>query len=204
MIVDEKIIKTISKLKLNISHYLILYCLGNNLNWYIQLKDDRMSNFKYLKRRGLITKEFQLTDKGKKLLEGQIEIPKKLKDITVDNKVENLEKQFAEFWNTFPSSDNWKHFPRTRTLRSNKMKAFRLYSNILDQKEYTHEQILNALKIDVQMKQKSSIVSNQLRYLQSICTWLNKRIFEGFIEDIEEQENNTKTDSNTRYGEEFE
>lgn len=202
MDINNKLIKRLQTAGIGLTHYFVLYCLANKLNWHKSLREDRVSTYQSLKRRGYIDNSLNPTDKGLKLLEGTLKQPKTTTMVGVEEKEQKYNEWFSEFWEAFPASDKYLHYPRTRTLRSNKLKAFKLYCDILNEGEYTHEHLLFAINADVEMKKKSSIVQNQLRYLQTICTWLTKRIFEGFeFKEFAEKKNKV---NQIKYGEDFE
>lgn len=107
---------------------------------------------------------------------------------------------FDIFWKTYPASDAWGTFPKTRVLRVSSKIARKKFNEILLE-GYNPEQIINALKADIALKKKSSTpFKNELSFMQLLPTWLNKRMFEGYLEEeIVETPKLTE-----RYGEELE
>lgn len=192
MVVNEKVIQSLQKKRLGIDHFLILYSLEHELEWYKSLGHTSTTLFQGLIRRGLIDSTNAITDMGATLLNLQGESPK-----------ENQESDFDVFWKAFPASDKWAHWPRTRVLRNNKRKTKSKYLSILKE-GYTAEQLLKAVEADIKMKKGASFKENQLRYMQAVTTWLNQRIFEGFISTEEKEVETKKSGDNVTYGEEFE
>ena len=139
-------------------------------------------------RKGLITEtEDKLTVLGTELLEfieskSSIKFKKK--------KFEN--DGFDSWWDTYPGTDKFeykgKSFPATRALRANKDECRTKFNKILLEGVYTSEQLVEALKYDVQSKKDNSISTgtNNLTFMQNSLTYLNKKTFEPFIEIIKE------------------
>ena len=92
----------------------------------------------------------------------------------------------------YPASDKFRHFKRTRALRVNKARTFKYFYDIILKGEYTYADLKKALLCDIEDKEKSSVIENQFKYMQSIASWLNKGIYEGYVsEDItNDKENN--------------
>jgi hypothetical protein len=189
MTINEKVIKILKNHSIPLTNYFVLYCISNNLDWYKQIKEDRIGTIQYLTRRKFITSDMQITETGKKLLEGQLVVKKTKKALNSQEQLQEWQENFAEFWKLFPASDKYRHWKRTRALRVNKTRAFKYFCDILDRGEYSYEQIRNALKADIKAKEDSSVIENQFKYMQAITSWLNKGIFEGYIsEDIMKDE----------------
>jgi hypothetical protein len=204
---NEKLIETLSKENLSLDEYLLIYSIYNNVDYHVKMKIDRMSTYQRLIRRKFIDATNNVLEKGIKVLNyesiQEVEVP--LRRVTIDNKKQKLDESFLQFWKTFPTSDKFKQWPRTRTLRANRAKAYRLYSAIVESGEFTPEDLLYALNEDLKVKRESSITRNNLTYMQAICTWLNKRIFEGFLEDKKETNiQNELKRTGRRYGEDIE
>ena len=139
-------------------------------------------------RKGLITEtEDKLTILGTELLEfieSKSSIKFKKKKFGNDG--------FDSWWDTYPGTDKFEHkgksFPATRALRANKDECRTKFNKILLEGDYTSEQLVEALKYDVQSKKDNSISTgtNNLTFMQNSLTYLNKKTFEPFIEIIKE------------------
>ena len=136
------------------------------------------------KRKGLISDDEKLTLEGKALLaflssEEEILIKKK-----------PVDDYFIEWWKAFPGTDSFEHkgrkFTGSRSLRADKENCRIKFNKILGEGEYTHTEMIEALKYDVLAKKEASIKEgqNKLKYLQNSLTYLNQRSFEPFIELI--------------------
>ena len=139
-------------------------------------------------RKGLITEtEDKLTILGTELLEF-IES----KSSTKFKKKKFGNDGFDSWWDTYPGTDKFEYkgrsFPATRALRANKDECRTKFNKILLEGKYTSEQLIEALKYDVQSKKDNSISTgtNNLTFMQNSLTYLNKKTFEPFIEIIKE------------------
>ena len=139
-------------------------------------------------RKGLITEtEDKLTVLGTELLEF-IES----KSYTKFKKKKFGNDGFDSWWENYPGTDKFiykgRSFPATRALRANKDECRIKFNKILLEGDYTSEQLVEALKYDVQSKKDNSISTgnNKLSFMQNSLTYLNQRTFEPFIEIIKE------------------
>jgi hypothetical protein len=104
-------------------------------------------------------------------------------------------KDFESFWKEYPSSDQWGSWTKTRVLRSNKSRARTLYNQAV--REVGHDNLIMALKHDVALKQKSSLMRNEMRFMPAITAWLSKAAYEAILEDLESEQ--VKAENTTRY-----
>ena len=139
-------------------------------------------------RKALITeKEDKLTILGTELLEF---IESKSSTRFRKKRFEN--DGFDSWWEAYPGTDKFeykgKSFPATRALRANKDECRTKFNKILLEGDYTLEQLIEALKYDVQSKKDNSVSTgtNKLSFMQNSLTYLNQRTFEPFIEIIKE------------------
>ena len=139
-------------------------------------------------RKGLITEtEDKLTILGTELL-GFIES----KSSTKFKKKKFGNDGFDSWWGAYPGTDKFeykgKSFPATRALSVSKDECRTKFNKILLEGDYTPEQLVEALKYDVQSKKENSIFTgtNKLSFMQNSLTYLNQRTFEPFIEIIKE------------------
>jgi hypothetical protein len=139
--------------------------------------------YQSLIRKQLITDDNKVTLLGKDLLEfitiekDNVTLPKR-KPITTD---------FEEWWKNYPATDSFtvgnQVFKGSRALRRGKEECKRKFKTILEEGTYTAEQLINALKYEVNQKIERSIKErkNILSFMQGSITYLNQRSFEGFI-----------------------
>lgn len=153
--------------------------------------------YQTLIRKGLITEdEDKLTNTGKDLLkfignQENKEIVKR-KPITTD---------FEEWWKHYPPTDsfdvNGVTFKGSRALRRAKQECRRKFETILNEGDFTAQQLIDALKFEVEQKIERSLKErrNMLTFMQGSVTYLNQRTFEGFIELMEQESDKPKPTS---------
>jgi len=142
-----------------------------------------------LRRKGLLSENFGITLIGKSVLgfldeEGtpETKLVKKKQD----------SNDFDEWWKAYPGTDTFTHkgkdFTGTRSMRVKKDDCKAKLNAILQEGEYTIDELIAALKYEVLQKKENSYASktNKLSYMQNSLTYLNQRTFEPFIELIRE------------------
>lgn len=141
-----------------------------------------------LLRKQLITSEWKLTKEGNEIL-AFFDQPSKEK--LVKHTVEG--SLFEQWWKEFPGTDTFTHSGKTfkgaRGLRVNKEECKIKFDKIVNEGEHTAEDLINAMKYDVQQKKDNSVKTNtnRLTYMQSTITYLNQRSYEPFIELIKQE-----------------
>lgn len=149
--------------------------------------------YQSLIRKGLIAKDDdKITIIGKDLL----------KFVGEDNNQTKFVKRkpnatsFDEWWKLYPGTDtftyNGKKFRGTRALRKDKQACKIKFDAILNEGDYTPQQLIAALKFEIEQKVLESMRrgNNRLTYMQNSLTYLNQRTFEAFIELIEQEGDN--------------
>ncbi len=152
-----------------------------------------------LLRKSYITEDYKLTMSGKELIKflGSKEEVKLTKKKV---KTENIDL----FWSCFPSTDNFeykgKKFIGSRALRTNKGECKNKLENIINTGEYKIEEIVEAIKLDVNQKKQMSYKTgqNKLSYLQNSLTYLRQLSFEPYLELIK-QGHKIEEKQNTEY-----
>lgn len=184
------------KIELNLQSFLEIIKKGYSLDLIFILKSSELSDIneidsekvnniiKTAKRKGLLSDENKVTVEGKSLLDflsvkgENVKLVKKKPDI--DN--------FQLFWSRFPSTDTFEYkgrkFTGTRALKTKKDDCKAKLNKILNEGEYTIEDMIGALELEVSQKKEASYKtnSNKLSYFQNSLTYLDQRGFEGFIE----------------------
>jgi len=136
-------------------------------------------------RKGLITSEYKITETGTKLLEY---LKAKTRQKFVKPKISAQE--FDDWWEAYPGTDSFeylgKKFQGSRSLRSGKEDCRIKFNVILSEKEYTAQELIDAMKHDVHLKKEASYKEkkNKLSFMQNSLTYLNQRSYEPFIELI--------------------
>ena len=133
--------------------------------------------YQSLRRKGLIAEdENRLTTTGKDLLAfvGEDKTQKKF----VKRKPHAT--LFEEWWKTYPGTDtfsyNGKKFRGTRALRKDKQACKIKFDAILNEGDYTAQQLIGALKFEIEQKVLESMRrgTNRLTYMQNSLTYLNQ------------------------------
>jgi hypothetical protein len=138
--------------------------------------------------KGLITLDFKLTIPGKDLL-SFISSDEETKFV----KTKPKEDFFDSWWKTYPGTDSFSYkgvsFQGSRSLRVKKDDCKIKLKKILDEGDYTIEDLVKALELEVQQKKEASVKqrSNKLSFMQNSLTYLNQRTFEPFIELIKKE-----------------
>lgn len=150
-----------------------------------------------LYRKGLITEEGGITLLGRKMLDFLQETTEE----TTTLKVEIPESCFADWWKAYPGTDTFTHkekkFSGSRSLRQKKEECKTKFNKILEEGQYTCDELIAALQYEVLQKKEASVKAgtNRMMYMQNSLTYLNQRSFESFVELIKEgnkiDENNT-------------
>jgi len=139
-------------------------------------------------RKGLITEEGKITLTGKELLSYITD------GVVVDKKAKKAKAKFdfEAWWKAYPGTDTFTHknknFTGTRGLRVKKDECKVKFDKIIDEGEYTVEDMIAALEYEVLQKKENSIKqkTNKLTFMQNSLTYLNQRTFEPFIELIKD------------------
>jgi hypothetical protein len=139
-----------------------------------------------LYRKGLITEEQKITLTGKELIKFTTEEDENSEETKVPRK--KVIDGFDLWWKTYPGTDTFvysgKTFSGTRSLRTKKEDCKKKFNNILEEGEYTVQELVDALKFETDQKKMNSVKekTNKLTYMQNSLTYLNQRTFEPFIE----------------------
>jgi len=124
--------------------------------------------------KGLVTEEGILSVPGKEILQF-IESEKSELVLTKPS-----DDHFLTWWKTFPGTDTFreggKTFVGSRALKSSKDECRLKFNAILQEGEYTAEQLIGALALDIKQKKAMSVKvnTNKLTYLQNSLTYLRR------------------------------
>ena len=138
-------------------------------------------------RKGLVTEDYKITTLGKELL---VFLEKDEEEKFIKKKVND--DDFDKWWKTYPGTDTFtykdKTFTGTRGLRQKKDECKVKFNKILNEGEYTAEDLIAALEYEILQKKENSIKTktNKMSFMQNSLTYLNQRTFEPFIELIKE------------------
>jgi len=139
--------------------------------------------FQGVVRKGLITEDGALSTIGKDLLEF-------LHTEGEDTKLvkRKVDDEFERWWKAYPGTDTFTHkgksFTGSRSMRVKKDECKIKFKKILEEGEYTIDELVSALEFEVLQKKENSIKTgaNKLTFQQNSLTYLNQRTFEPFIE----------------------
>lgn len=142
-----------------------------------------------VRRKGLLSEDFKVTLIGKSILgflddEGEPETKLNKKVVETDT--------FDAWWKAYPGTDTFTHkgqnFTGSRSMKMKKEDCKAKLISILQEGEYTIEEMIFALEFEVLQKKENSIKSktNKLSYMQNSLTYLNQRTFESFIELVKQ------------------
>lgn len=145
--------------------------------------------YQELLRKGLISDSGKITLSGKALLEflnSEEEVSP-----AIQKKSSTL-SAFEKWWKAYPGTDTFKYrgtsFTGTRGLRQAKEDCKIKFDKIIDEGEYSVEDLISALEYEVLQKKENSIKtkSNKMTFMKNSITYLNQRTFEPFIELVKE------------------
>lgn len=183
---------------LTFSNFQKIHNAGYSLDMvFLLLNDDQSSVKDYCKespklgalyqslmRKGLVTEDGKITLTGKELLKFMDEPQQEA--TTVKKRV--VVSGFDAWWKAYPGTDTFVHkdkkFEGTRSLRTKKDDCKAKFNKILEEGEYTAEEMIEALEYEVLQKKENSVKTktNRMTYMQNSLTYLNQRGFESYIE----------------------
>lgn len=141
-------------------------------------------------RKGLITLDDKLTLAGREFISFMNEQEEDVvPDVTYKKKKPNT-SDFELWWKAYPPTDTFSHkgktFTGTRALKAKKDECKVKFNRILEEGEYTAQELIEALNFEVGQKKDNSVKekTNKLKFMQNSLTYLNQRTFEPFIELI--------------------
>lgn len=139
-------------------------------------------------RKGYLLEEGRPTVAGLFVIKALKETDGETLEIRIDFIQNKNNSNFEKWWAAYPSTDEFEHkgkkFKGNRGLRTNKAECKLKLLKVLEEGDYTIEDLIKALEVEVHMKKESSISEgeNKLKYMRNSLTYLNQRTFENFIE----------------------
>jgi len=140
-------------------------------------------------RKGILTENGNITLSGKAVLEI---LNKEEVKTPLTRKIPDKTDDFERWWKAYPGTDTFtykgKSFSGTRSMRVKKDDCKLKFTKILNEGEYTADEMIAALQLEVEQKKDNSVKAseNKLKYMQNSLTYLNQRTFEPYIELIKE------------------
>jgi hypothetical protein len=153
-----------------------------------------LSIFDTLDRKGLISSG-NITMEGEELLKFIDSIEESPKLVKLKSKVDN----FDLWWKAYPSTDSFdykgRHFPGTRSLKAKKDDCKLKLNKILNEGQYTIEELIKAIELEVHQKKENSIKTgqNKLSFFQNSMTYLNQYTYESYVELVRKGQKITET-----------
>lgn len=203
MILKTLLEGVILKFKVTADQIMILECIFTKNIQYLEmmmsLEKQRSILLQNLVRRGFLGlydedlginlyDNIFITDKGEEVIsalkesyEAIIKSSKPVKFSKTD-----FDTKFSEFWDLFPTSDQYLHYPRTRVLRNEQEKCKKMYRKLIE--EYSHEDIIKSLAYELEMRRNNSTgkLYSDFKYMKASATWLNNKEFISILEIMKE------------------
>lgn len=167
MKLNENIIKICNTYFLSIDELVYMYTLFINENWDVNIIP---ASIKKLTNLNLISGD-KLTPAGEDLVIAAL-------TEEGENKITPDKDRFDEIWEIYPRHDGFMNFDKTRVLRFNKAQTKQDYQEALQ--TYTHEQLLNALKAEIQFRSNPSS-ENLFKYMPASHNWFRRKCYETFM-----------------------
>jgi hypothetical protein len=144
------------------------------------------------KRKKLISDDNKLTEEGKNLLSfvsviGE-EVPKLTRKKRVPKPEVKPDDNFIKWWKAYPASDTFEYkgrkFKGTRALKTKKDECRVKLDKILLSGEYTIDELVLALQLEISQKAEASYKTNinKMSYFQNSLTYLNQGTYDSFVE----------------------
>jgi len=177
----------LQKSGLTLDQLFYLECKANKVNLRDIVSSDKIATWRQsLIRKGFMTEEKEVSVDGFELLKavGSGEAFKG----TIEKKHESNEAAFEEWWKAYPPSDIFeykgKRFEGVRAIKRNKTQCKEKFLQVLNEGEYTANDLIRVLEFEVHIKKEESVRrnENQMRYMVNTLSYLNQRLFEGLME----------------------
>lgn len=144
-----------------------------------------------LLRKGYITEKRDISLSGREFLKAIREG----EDVKVAKKQKLKEdSDFERWWKAYPGTDTFmigmRTFKGNRSLKTKKDECQVKFEKIINEGEFTAQQLIDALELEVEQKKEASAMEgkNKLSYLQNSLTYLNNRTFEPFVELLKQKD----------------
>lgn len=131
-----------------------------------------------------------ITEKGELVMETTNHFYEEIKKTELNDIIPTtFDAQFNEFWETFPASDKYMGYPRTRVLRADKEHCKKYYKKALD--EVSHSEIIGALMYEIKMREKNSQNNNKsifsdFKFMKASSAWLNQKEYNIYAQLMKE------------------
>ena len=157
---------------------------GNEIDSLCKEHEKIAAMKQFLIRKNLISEEGKIIPAGQELL---LFLDTKIAG-KIAKKVPTEGNGFSEWWATYPGVSQFtykgKLFVGDRALRVKKDDCRLKFEKILAEGIHTAQDLINALKLEINSKMESSLKenTNKLKYMQNSLTYLNQSTYEPFVE----------------------
>lgn len=179
--------KQLVNAQVDITALYLLECVASGIDIVKEIPSSKVKGwYQTLQRRGYISQEGTISQTGKELLE-MVKAGKQIK-LELAKIEAKQEDGFERWWSHFPANDIFEHkgkkFSGQRSLRSDKPKCRGYFDKIINEGEYTVDDMIRALNYEVTLKKEASVKEgdNKMKYLSASTAYLNQRKFEAFME----------------------
>lgn len=182
--------KALVNAQVDITALYLLECVSNKIDILSEFPNSSKVKawLVTLQRRGYVTEMGDISETGKQLL-----------DIVSNGKSKSIKKEltvieskqedgFEKWWAVFPANDSFAYKGRTfkgsRGLRVDKNKCRSYFDKIINEGEFTVDDMIRSLNYEVTSKKEASLKegANKLQYLSASTAYLNQRKFESWME----------------------
>lgn len=180
MRIDKDVVNIINTNFIDLNELAYLYMLFLQEEWDLAIAPASINK---LKRMGLLENESSISVVGENIV---IECLGERPEPTKHPELQEIQNDlFEEFWKTYPSTDEFRHFPRTRQLRWNKQATKAEYIAALNRAKSAYD-ILRGLQAEIAFRNASQ-TENMFKYMKSSVNWLKHNGWEEY--DVTETTN---------------
>lgn len=174
---------------IDLNNLFVLECLnqGTDIEKHVKGSSKIKAWKQNLYRKSLVTEKGEVTVLGKELLASLISSNPSPREV-IKKVTSSTDDAFEKWWKEYPSTDTLnylnKSFPGSRGLRQKKEECRKKFGEILLEGNYTPDDMIAALKVELMMKMNQSVRDNEnkMKYMQNTLTYLNQKTFENFVD----------------------
>lgn len=177
----------LQKAGLTLDQLFYLECVSNEVNLKDVVSKDKLLTWRQsLLRKGFITEDNRSTLDGETVLHS-VGSGEPFRN-TLEKKGITDEEDFERWWRTYPANDIFEYkgrkFDGSRALKRNKPECKEKFIKIINEGQYTAEDMICVLEFEVLIKKERSVKenANNMRYMTNTVSYLNQRLFEGLME----------------------
>lgn len=179
--------KEIQKSQMTLDQVFYLETRKHKINLKGLVDGDRLISWRQsLIRKGYLTESEEVTVDGLSLLD-LVGSGLPFKGY-IEERHSKIANDFDRWWTLYPSTDQFKAagrlFEGRRSLRLQKEACRTLFEKIVNEGEFSAEDIIRATKYELDIKKQLSIKENvnNMMFMKNTHAYLNQKAFEGFVE----------------------